>query len=65
MLTQKVLLDQSSENWSKIKKQTTNAHNKSVARLVDSENQSKKIKITKQQHAHNKSVARLVDSENW
>ncbi len=40
------------------------AHTKSVARLVDSENCSKK---KQQQHAqHNtKSVASLVDSENW
>ncbi len=37
------------------------AQTKSVARLVESENLSKKKKI---QYAHTKSVARLVDSEN-
>ncbi len=62
--------------YKNIKKQQY-AHTKSVAaRLVDSENLSKKkiyIYISKidiyiflkKQHAHTKSVARLVDSENW
>ncbi len=38
-----------------------------AARLVDSENLSKKYIyfFLKKQHAQTKSVARLVDSENW
>ncbi len=46
-------------------KETTH---KNVARLVDSENLSKKRKRSKtnKKYAHTKSVAaRLVDSENW
>ncbi len=50
-------------------KNKQHAHIKSVARLVDSENWSKKKRKRKEkkkkQHAHTKSVARLVDSENW
>ncbi len=49
----------------KKKKTKQYAHTKSFARLVDSENFSKKNTNNKQQHAHTKSVARLVDSENW
>ncbi len=48
--------------YKNIKKQQY-AHTKNVARLVDSENWSKKI--LKQQYVHTKSVARLVDSENF
>ncbi len=48
------------------KKQKQLRAHKSVVRLVDSENWSKKkiYKKQQQQHAHTKSVARLVDSEN-
>ncbi len=46
--------------YKNIKKQQY-AHTKSVARLDDSENLSKK----KTQHAHTNSVARFVNSENW
>ncbi len=41
-------------------KKNNHAHTKSVARLVDSENWSKK---NKKKHAHTKSVARLFDTE--
>ncbi len=49
------------------KKQKKNAHTKGFARLVDSENWSKKVKAkdTKKNTHKKKSVARLVDSENW
>ncbi len=50
-------------------KKNQHAHTKSVARLVDSENWSKKNKYKKlklnQQHAHTESVAKLVDSKTW
>ncbi len=50
--------------YKNIKKQQY-AHTKSVARLVNSENLSKKkIYIYILLHAHTKSVARLVDSKN-
>jgi len=44
------------------------AHTKSVARLFDRENWSKKMFYKKKKtklYAHTKSVAKIVDSENW